>query len=212
MSEAYINRVTLDCLLNKAQYEKYVASKISKSVDKKDKNFYRKRILKLTKDLLITDDDIPDLLPDVKYAFDNFQKACIHFFKVLDNNDIVQSQHTEDETPIIDMSETENEVIRNQDATNNPVYLNTSDELSVDESNSKIHSETNALFARSTNKIINSSLNNFITIKPTAQNDDIIIPRQRNVDLQESSLKNKGLEKRKNITNIYEDGTKSSKQ
>ena len=86
MSESYINQITLDCLLNKPLYEKFVAQKISKQITKKEKKEYRKRIFLLTKELLMSDEERNDILPDVKYAFDNYVKACIHCFKIQDEN------------------------------------------------------------------------------------------------------------------------------
>jgi len=74
---AFINQVTLDCLLNKQQYEKYINKTVSKNVDKKDKKFYKKRILNLTKDFLSSEDDLQNMLPEVKYAFDNYVKGLI---------------------------------------------------------------------------------------------------------------------------------------
>ena len=38
--------------------------------------------------------------------------------------------------------------------------------------------------------------------------EDIILPKQKDINLNESSLKNKGIVKKKNIGNIYEDETK----
>ena len=86
MSESLINQITLDCLLNKPLYEKFVAKKISQQIDRKEKKEYRRRIFLLTKELLMSDEERNDILPDVKYAFDNYVKACIHCFKVQDAN------------------------------------------------------------------------------------------------------------------------------
>ena len=52
MSTEYINQVTLECLMNKDTYKKYVATKKKSVVNKKDQKFYRRRILSLTKELL----------------------------------------------------------------------------------------------------------------------------------------------------------------
>ena len=86
MSESLINQITLECLLNKPLYEKFVAKKLSQQIDKKDKKEYRRRIFLLTKELLMSDEERNDILPDVKYSFDNYVKACIHSFKVQDAN------------------------------------------------------------------------------------------------------------------------------
>jgi hypothetical protein len=93
MSEELVNQITLNCLMNKKQYEKYVATQVSKSVQEEEKKFYRKRIYCLTKELLLTKEEPMNLLPDVKYAFDNYIKSCIHYFKVLDSHDILQQEY-----------------------------------------------------------------------------------------------------------------------
>ena len=190
MSEAFVNQVTLDCLLNKQQYEMYVNKKISKSLDKKEKEFYKKRILNLTKGFLSTEEEL-NMLPEVKYAFDNYVKACIHCFKVLDNNDIIQSEYFE-----IDKKE----------------KLALEDETSAvndDIESKKIQCETDSIFARSTVKIINPSLDNFVTIKNSQIKEDIILPKQKDINLNDNNLKNKGIGKKKNIMNNYEDKTKN---
>ena len=68
MSEEFVNKVTLEYLVNK---EYNVTLKSSKTnVNKKDKKFYRKRIFNLTKELL-SNEEPANLLPDVKHAFED---------------------------------------------------------------------------------------------------------------------------------------------
>lgn len=97
MSEDWINQITLNCLMNKQQYEKYLSSKIKKQNNLDNKKLYSPRILDLTKELLDLEEDyIGDTIsPDVQYAFENYIKTCIHSFKILDNNQIVQDQYKE---------------------------------------------------------------------------------------------------------------------
>ena len=142
MSVAFVNQVTLDCLLNKHQYEKYISKKISKDVDKKEKRFYRKRILNLTKDLLSSEVEVTNLLPDVKYAFDNYIRACIHSFKVLDSNDIIQSEY--ENIKKIEQSREENLI---EERLNDEYELNKSTECenedkNIDEEQNEEHKKT----------------------------------------------------------------------
>ena len=44
---------------------------------------------------MITGNEPDDLLPDVKYAYDNFINSCIHYFKTIDNNDLRQAEYKE---------------------------------------------------------------------------------------------------------------------
>ena len=77
MSEDWINQITLNCLMNKQQYEKYLSSKIKKQNNLDNKKLYSPRILDLTKELLDLEEDyIGDTIsPDVQYAFENYIKT-----------------------------------------------------------------------------------------------------------------------------------------
>ena len=44
MSNDFVNRVTLDCLLNKDMYSSQIKNKKEQALSKEDKRFYRKRI------------------------------------------------------------------------------------------------------------------------------------------------------------------------
>lgn len=96
MSEDWINQITLNCLMNKQQYEKYLCSKINKQNNIDNKKLYSQRIIDLTKELLeeeiINEDNIT---PDVNYSFENYIKTCIHYFKLKDNNELLQEQYKE---------------------------------------------------------------------------------------------------------------------
>ena len=205
MSEAFINQVTLDCLLNKQQYEKYIKKNISKSMDKKDIHFYRKRIIDLTKTFLYTNNDVDGLLPDVKYAFENYVKACIHSFKVSDSNDIIQSEF--DKVECLEQDVDNN--LENEDNEDNEDKEEKEDKKKEKEAERKNKNDVYKFFARSTVKIINPTLDNFITIKNTQVKEEVIMPKQRDINLNDDNLKNKGISKKKNITNIYENNKKN---
>ena len=92
MSEAFVNQVTLDCLLNKQMYNSQIKSKRSKQINKEERKFYRKRSFNLFKEL-INGNEPENLSPDIKYAYDNFINTTIQYFKTIDNNDIIQSEY-----------------------------------------------------------------------------------------------------------------------
>jgi hypothetical protein len=48
------------------------------------------------------------------------------------------------------------------------------------------------------------TLDKYVTRTSTKKKDEIILPKQKNINLNDPELKNKGL-KKNNITNIYED-------
>ena len=85
-ADDFLNQVSLDFLINKKQYKNHSISftenTINKKINKKDKKFYRRRILSLTKDLLSKErqdsasaESESEIPPDIKYMFDNFIKG-----------------------------------------------------------------------------------------------------------------------------------------
>jgi hypothetical protein len=179
MSEDFINQITLDCLINKEVYEKMHQFKKQKIVNKKDKKFYRKRILNLTRELLLKkDDDYSEINPDIKYSFDNYIKTCIHYFKIIDNNDIIQEEY-KDFKPDFDIHCDDNTYA----ATNN---------------NSNYDNEKDKLLMRSIK--IPNGLEKFVKIITTKKQEEIILPKIKEIDLQEPNLRNKGIQKKENIT------------
>lgn len=182
MSETFLNQVTLDCLLNKQLFNKHIKSQKVKSINKQEKKFYRKRIYTLFKELLVTKNEPSDLLPDVKYAYDNFIHSCIQYFKIIDNNDIIQSEHI-----ITDISFNINNIEN--------IMENNMENIS--------NSEADKLLMRSI-KLDIHTLDKYVKRTTTKKEEKIVLPIQKNINLQDPELKNKGV-KKKNITNKYED-------
>lgn len=192
MSETYVNQVTLDCLLNRELIESHLKSKMSKSVNRKDKKFYRKRIYNLVKELLIVKDENMDnnIPPDVRYAFDNFVKTCVVHFKNTDTSDIIQSDYKNIEESVLignDIPELNDDKLTKEDA--------------------------DKLLLR-TIKVNTNSLDHFVKKKPIANKREMILPKQKNIDLKDPALKMKGVvakDKKKNLNNKYEE-TKNNKK
>ena len=192
MSDDFVNRVTIDCLMNKEQYNKYITSKEIKSTNRKDKKFYRQRIYSLIKELLLSKEEKNHILPDVIYTFDNFVNSCIHYFKTLDHNDIVQADYINLE--------------------NSCNIGNNIPELNIDDLNNK--EEADKLLLRSI-KVSNSSLDTFIKRTFIKKSEEIIYPKKKEINLKDPELKNKGilnLNKKKNITNKYDETDNSKKE
>ena len=184
MSKEYINQITIDYLLNKDQLTNHINNKIKKSVNKKDKKFYRKRIFDLTKTLLLNKEKPDDLLPDVKYAFDNYLRSCINYFKIIDNNDIIQEEYKDLEEILTD---------------------NLDDNLELIDDNINTKEEADKLMLRCIN--MKPTLDNFIQ-KKSLKKENIILPLQKEINLDNPDLKTKGI-KKKNITNKYGENNKS---
>ena len=92
-----IDEITLECLMNKEQYEKYLNKypEHVKKNHKKDKKFYKKRIYDLTKQLLNNEPIEEKMFPDVVIAFESYIKTCINYFKILDKTDIIQEDYSD---------------------------------------------------------------------------------------------------------------------
>jgi hypothetical protein len=175
MSQAYITQLTIDCLLNKNVINKHIKNKQSKKENKEDIKFYKKRIYNLFKEIL-TGNSPDDLLPDVKYAYSNFLNASISYFKTVDNNDIIQSEYK-------DMDFSPEICCNNNDISGNIL-------------------DADKLLMRSI-KMNVPTLDKYVTRTSTKKKDEIILPKQKNINLNDPEFKNKGL-KKNNITNIYE--------
>jgi hypothetical protein len=186
-SETFLNEVTLDCLINREQYNKYIANKERKEVNRKDQKFYRKRVYNLTKELLLSKEKPIYLFPDVKHAFDHFVNTCIHYFKTIDKSDIIQSDY--------------------QDIND----LSSIPELDVSDIHSK--EEADKLLMKTIQ--MPNTLDYFIQKKVTKAEKEMIIPKQKKINLKDPSLKLKGIpksSKKKNITTIYEESNEKKEK
>ena len=179
-----VSRITLDCLMSK-----YQKSKLSNQLgemncnsnnNRKDKKFYRRRIINLTREMLLNNYS-DDILLDVKESFENYVKACIGFFKVKDEADIIQA----------DMCFLDELTLTKDDF---------QDKLDLDDIVSP--EEADKLMMR-TIKINKLPLDNFVTIKNLKITKDPILPKQKEIDLKNPILKNKGIRKKKNVNNQY---------
>ena len=188
MSQAFVDQVTLDCLLNKEIFNKHIKNQKAKSINKEERKFYKKRIYNLFKELLITKEQPEDLLPDVKYAYDNFINSCINYFKTIDNNDLNQEEYKGlDETPdIINIPE-------------------------LQDNNLQTKEEANKLLMRSI-KITTPPLDNFVKRKNIKPQEKLVLPKQKETNLNDPELKIKGINKKKNITNKYDENLNTKKE
>jgi hypothetical protein len=190
MNENLINKITLDNLINKDIYAKYVKQHVVKNTNKKDKKFYRKRIYSLTKELLLNQEENMfsiNLLPEVKSDFDNYINTCIHYFKSLDNNDLIQKE--------LNVKMNENK---------------TCDSLAEINRN---FNEANKQFVK-TLTIKGKTLDNFV-IKNKLNENSIILPKEKNIDLRDPVLRTKGVKninKKKNINLNYEETNKTDEK
>jgi hypothetical protein len=202
MSQAFVDQVTLDCLLNKSLFNTQVKNKKAQSVNKEDKKFYKKRIYNLFKEILINKSEPENLFPDVKYAYDNFINSSINYFKTIDNNDLLQEEYkTLDEAALENIN----------------AIPELGDDIAVE--------EADKLMMRSI-KIKTPSLDKYVKRKSTKPEEKMILPKQKEVNLMDPELKVKGIQsnsnnsnnsnniniKKKNITNKYDELINTKKE
>ena len=191
MSVEYVNQVTLECLMNKDTYKKYVATKKKSVVNKKDQKFYRRRLLSLTKELLYPEETATNTKPtatspltndpNIVGLFQIYTRACIEHFKTLDKNDIIQEDYS--------------------------TLTTETAEMSVEDI--KTQAEIDQLFMRSIHVKEATTLDKFVKRSTTAPKEEPILPKQKDINLRDPALKNKGIRKKKNITNKYEEESKT---
>jgi hypothetical protein len=179
----FMAEVTLEYLMNKDQYAKYKGQSTSKSkqANKKDKKFYRKRIFEITKQLL-NNEPCDHIFPDIVHGFDSYVKMCIDYFKMLDRRDILQEEHD----------------ALTLDKNNAPA-------LGEQSGQNENQNELNKLMMRTFHIKEPNSLEKLVKRRITRINEKSpIIPVQKEINLKDPVLKNKGIRKKNNINNKYE--------
>tara|TARA_B100001093_G_C26763229_1_gene986680 strand:+ start:688 stop:1158 length:471 start_codon:yes stop_codon:yes gene_type:complete len=87
MDQEYINKITLECLLNPLLQSRV---NIIKDVEYDDDlKFYKKRIIQLTKDMI--KGNYPN--SEIETLFKNMITHIIYYFKKLDTKDILQEEY-----------------------------------------------------------------------------------------------------------------------
>ena len=179
-----VNQITLDCLLNKEQYAKYLNSSVTKTMEsnKRDRKFYKKRIVQITKDMLASDDIEVPITSDILFAFDNFTRTCISYFKMIDKTDILQTDYPPSTTTTTFLEE---------------------DNICPD--NAHLLEESNKSIMKSV-KLSPITMDKFvkrISTAPSSANPPFI-PLKREVNLKDPELRNKGIRKKKNVDTLYD--------
>ena len=127
--------------------------------------------MNLTKDLLIFKEMEEPLLPDVKCAFENYVKTCIEYFKTLDECDIIQEDYSELEE------------------LDNVLNLSENKNISIDDAN---HLLMRSVKITPLDKLVKRTI---------FKKEQEVMPIQKEINLNEPYLKNKGICQKKNITN-----------
>jgi len=208
-----IDSITLSYFTNRSQYEQLLNSTLNQSIDikhAKEKRFYKKRILDLNKKLFRNEiDDKP-----MVNHFDIYIKGCIEYLKMIDTNDLMQKQYEDviddviDDNIIDDMKNVS--LDKCMDMTNTSVsdidVINCDHLMSNYDDVKKINLDTYVVKTSSTIK------------------KQIILPEKQDINIKTRAHKTKGLkpkeekiqnkdnlkspEKKKNITNNYDEDQK----
>ena len=193
-SDNLINDITLQYLTNKEfvnQTQKHLQAKTFK-VKPKEKKFYKKRILALTKSLIYeTEPEDPSmkletLPPEIPNLLTGYVKKTIEYFKTLDKTDILQKEYDDISIPSIESKN-----------------INPNDKTTTE--------DTDKDFLKSMRYNTTNTLDNFVQ-KTIVSKEKSDYPRKKNVNLSDPSLKNKGLGKKKNIDTKYEEESQNTKQ
>ena len=225
-----IDSMTLSYFANKSQYDS-ILKKAEYGTDKQYKNdikFYKKRILDLTKRLFRNgEEQIHDI--HVNKCFTSYVKSCVTYLKFLDKSDIIQKRYEEENELENDMDNGEDNG-ESKDITKTVGFIN--DTIKMDDYNShNSHNSYNSdnshnenitqtieskfencdhLFSRPED-VKKITLDNYI-IKTNEQSKTIFLPKKEEINIKTKEHKRKGLAKKKNIKNIYEDTKNETEQ
>jgi hypothetical protein len=171
--------ITLECLMNKSTYLKYMKNQnIEENKTKtnlKDRKFYKKRIYDLTKQLMHNE---PSPSTEISKTFENYINSCIRHFQILDKTDILQEDYAN---------------ITQLNLTNTKIE-------SIEEANKSMMRFVKMYEPNSLEKIVKRTVTKMAAPDP-------VLPKQKNINLKDPILRNKGICKKNNISNKYEDKT-----
>ena len=215
-----IDSMTLSYFANKVQYDSVLKKTecISDKQYKSDTKFYKKRILDLTKRLFRNgEEQIQDT--HVNKCFTSYVKSCVTYLKFLDKRDIIQKRYELDNGVDngVDNGES-NEITKSIGYINDTIKMDDYNSHNSDNSHNENVTQTNEstfencdhLFSRPED-VKNITLDNYI-IKTNEQSKTIFLPKKEDINIKTKEHKRKGIAKKKNIKNIYEDTKNETEQ
>jgi hypothetical protein len=191
-----VDYMTLEIMANSDTYNKYLKRHHldHDSVLKKEKKFYRKRIISMTKDILFnsvskndkqendgTTNDLSKIDDVIINAFNTYARLCITYFKFKDTMDTIQGEYKDMNDSakfkdnIDEIEETED--LHNQDNDDNEDNI----------------MEVNKLFMKQIDKKV-ITLDNFV-IKTSAPKEEMILPKTKDYNLNDPKFKKKDIKK-----------------
>lgn len=182
-----IDNITLSYFANKSQYTS-ILKKTEENNDKKfinDKKFYKKRVLDMTKRLFREEETNTQLIG----FFNTYVKSCVNYLKFLDKSDIIQEKYGS-----MNVDENQEKTISEIDASGDNIDIENMEYKNCD-----------YLFSKPED-VKKLNLDTFV-IKTVTNPPQKIIPKRENINIKTKEHKTKGILKKKNIDNIYEDAT-----
>jgi hypothetical protein len=178
-SNKILQDITLEYMANSNSLNKIKLSSLNKSTSLKNKKFYRKRIVQLTKDLLTEEIENPDLYhPDIYRSFYKYINTCIDFFQTVDRTDIIQEDYKDLEDSVSQLDDLLEK--EEMDANN-----------SMEKANKHIMRQIN---------IKNATLDGLVK-RTVIKKEEPILPKKKKINLKDPELKNKGVGKKNNLMN-----------
>jgi hypothetical protein len=177
-----------DNKLNEILYNKHFLERNSynNKISKKDRKFYRKRILNLTRELFLSSDASN---PDINEAFMNYVYHCVEHFKNTDTNDILQCEYADLDGDV--NGDVDGDGDGDGDA-----------EMDADDENDNMNTYNSSIMR----KIVKpNTLDNFIIRNVIKKKEPEHLPLQKEINLKDPQLKVKGIGKKKNLINTYEE-------
>ena len=198
--------------LNELLYKKSIIERKASynEISRKDKKFYRKRILNLTRELFFSTDPGN---ADVNDAFMNYVYYCVSHFKQTDTNDILQGEYmgldegfcggVDDEAYGKDMYGEDMDMDMDMDMDGDiETNVHGDDDSSMTSYNSSMM-----------RKIVKpNTLDNFIIRNVIKKNNAEHLPVQKEINLKDPELRVKGIAKKKYLMNTYEEEEDSEKK
>lgn len=191
------NRPPLQCQIRQKEGQDQ-----PKKFSSKDRKFYRKRILQLTKELLQPSNSVPGMTtdgsfntqdsfslihkqmmehPEVIHSFNQYIRTCIEHFKLMDHSDILQEEYKDLE----DLEKSTQEL---------------DDILGPDDLGLGVV-RPDDLLIHSVKLVKPYTMDRFVKKTVLKKPEEIPLPKQKKVDLKNPELKNKGICKKNNLTN-----------
>lgn len=200
-----VHSIDLEYLINPDQHKKITEKyETANKTSEDERKFYRKRMLQLTRDLIAGEISNANL----ESAFDNYMQESIKYFKFMDKKDIIQGEYTELNEEIKKKQERKKQQIIEEDKKKK---ASKSEKTSKTEKASKTEKtpkseNTSPLQLTGENAdelLINRTqlkdpcMNSFIKVKRNPVEKKHIMPKQREINLEDPKLKRKGIKKRR---------------